>query len=194
MEHPDRHVLELCHCRGVRVRFLRHQAHVQGAALIARCLERAADRHDRRKPARLHQPDFPGAIAAHRNTGEVGALRVGTELGAGRIQRRDRHARIDAHPLLVLGHLRQHDKCGEVGSVFAQVRAHADFGLVAPVIAALARAMQEQHDGPRLRHLGRRHEHLIAVQAPVQFQRAGDEVAAAFVMVALSHAGTAGQQ
>src|SRR5690606_19781509 len=133
-----------------------------------RMQQAAADRHQRGETARLAQRQVPGAVAAHRQSGEVGAVRVAAELARGGFELGDNDVG-QLVPLGAFGRLGEHHDRGELRGRGADPRPEADLQLATVVVAAFARAVQEQdHRGLRGRVGARRHEHLVAMGAAVE--------------------------
>src|SRR5690606_23752192 len=160
---PHRHVAQaLRHCRiGIVLVLQAADRH----RWPLRMQQAAAHRHQRGEAVGVAQRQVPGAVAAHRQAGEVGAVRVAVELARGRVELGQHHI---GHlvPLRAFRRLREHHDRGELRGAAAHVGAESDLGLPAVVVAALARAVQEQdHRGPAVDHRARRREHLVAVRA-----------------------------
>ena len=118
----------------------------------------------------------PRPLPANRQSGQVDALRVAVELGHGGVERFHRHGVHHAMPAHVGAQLRHHHDQRKARAFVADGRGQANGGLVQPVVAAFARAMQEQRHRPfSIRRVVGGHEDLVAVGHAVDGDAAVEE-------------------
>ena len=138
----------------------------------------AADGNQRGETVRVGFRDFPRAIAAERETGEVDVLAVAMELLDFSIERGDGHGHhVGIGPVMMAeGDLGHDDDEGPAVGMDANGLGKADLGFVHALRAALAGAMEEEDDRPGLFAVPVfRQIDDVAVEDAVDFERAIEE-------------------
>src|SRR5207247_3634166 len=135
-----------------------------GAPELGNVLDPAADWSDGGKELGVPVGEIPRPMTAHRETGEIHAVRLHVELAHGLPEGGERHLRRCSDPLRVRWHLGEDDDGGKVPGLSADRGAETHSGLKQSIRAPLAGTVQEENDRPA--GLGRivgRDIHLIAV-------------------------------
>jgi len=93
--------------------------------------------------------EFPGAVAAHGQAGEVGTGGVGVELGGLLVELRHGHfEHVGVGPEIGVGALGHDDDEWPALGMIAHLEGQADLGLPHALGAALAAPVEEENDGP----------------------------------------------